>query len=54
MTDEASVRAFAAAEPHPSVMGRLANKMGATRFETVRAAGKALPLAWRDVIAAVD
>ena len=52
--DEASLRAFVAAEPHRSVMGRLQGKMGATSFKLEHVAGDALPPSWRKVSAAVD
>jgi len=52
--DEASLRAFVAAEPHRSVMGRLQGKMGATSFKLDHVAGEALPPSWREVSAAVD
>jgi hypothetical protein len=51
--DEGSLRAFVAAEPHRSVMGRLREKMGTTGFTLDRASGDALPPSWRDVADAV-
>ncbi len=52
--DEASLRAFVAAEPHRSVMGRLQGKMGATSFTLDHVAGEALPPSWHEVSAALD
>jgi len=51
--DEGSLRAFVAAEPHRSVMGRLRGRMGATGFQLDHAPGDALPPSWRDVSEAV-
>ena len=44
--DEASLRAFAAAEPHRSVMRRVPARMGESAFRTFAVTGRELPLTW--------
>jgi heme-degrading monooxygenase HmoA len=47
--DEAALRAFAAAEPHRSVMRRVPARMGASAFRPFDVRGADVPIAWRDV-----
>ena len=44
--DEASLRAFAAAEPHRSIMRRVPARMGASQFHPFTVSGADLPLGW--------
>jgi hypothetical protein len=47
--DEASLRTFAAAEPHRSIMRRVPGRMGASAFRPFDVAGRDLPIAWAAV-----
>jgi heme-degrading monooxygenase HmoA len=49
--DDASLRAFAAGEPHRSIMRRVPGRMGASTFHPFEVTGAELPLAWPDVVA---
>jgi hypothetical protein len=44
--DEASLRTFASAEPHHSVMRRVPARMADSAFRTFAVRGRELPLAW--------
>ena len=44
--DEAALRAFAAAEPHRSVMRRVAGADGRERVPDVHVTGREFPLTW--------
>jgi heme-degrading monooxygenase HmoA len=44
--DEASLRAFAAAQPHRTIMRRRPGRMGQSKFATFEVRGRDLPLTW--------
>jgi hypothetical protein len=44
--DEASLRAFAAAEPHRSIMRRVPGRMGLSAFQPFDVVGTDLPIEW--------
>jgi heme-degrading monooxygenase HmoA len=44
--DEASLRAFAGADPHIAIMRRQPARMGQSAFRTFEVAGRELPLTW--------
>jgi hypothetical protein len=50
-TDRPSLEAFATAEPHAGIMGRLRGRMGDTRFEFFAVAGSEVPIAWKEIAA---
>jgi hypothetical protein len=52
-TDQASLDAFAAAEPHRGIIQRLRPRMGASRFEFLRLRGSEIPKNWKDMMAPV-
>ncbi len=47
--DEASLRTFAAAEPHRSITRRVPGRMGQSVFHSFEVSGADLPLRWPDV-----
>jgi len=47
--DDASLRAFAGAEPHRSIMRRAPARMGASAFHPFEVTAADLPLGWDDV-----
>ena len=47
--DDASLRAFAGAEPHRSIMRRMPARMGASAFHPFEITAADLPLRWSDV-----
>ncbi len=47
--DEASLRTFAAAEPHRSITRRVPGRMGQSVFHAFEVRGAELPLRWPDV-----
>lgn len=47
--DRESLDAFATSEPHRRITARLADRMGATRFEFLTVAGSELPLGWDEI-----
>jgi len=51
--DEVSLRAFAGAEPHRTIMRRLSGRMGTTAFHRFDVVGADVPLTWRDVTSRV-
>jgi len=51
--DQASLDAFAAADPHRAITGRLRPLMGQTRFEFFRIPGSDLPPTWDQMKAPV-
>ena len=48
--DEASLRRFTGTEPHRSVMRRLQDRMGETRFKQLSAPGTVVPPRWHDAL----
>ena len=50
-TDDASLRAFASADPHRTIVARLRPRMNETRFEFFTVAGNDVPLSWGDAMA---
>ena len=48
---EDALKNFAGAEPHRSIIARLASRMGRTKFEFFPIAGADLPLAWDTIMA---
>jgi len=51
--DQASLDAFAAADPHRAIIRRLRPLMGQTRFEFFQVPGSDLPLTWDQMKASV-
>ena len=51
--DEASLRRFTGTEPHRSVMRRLQDRMGETRFTQLSAPGTVVPPRWHDALVAL-
>ena len=47
-TDQASLDAFAAAEPHRDIIRRLRPLMGPTRFSTTTLTGRNIPTTWAE------
>lgn len=47
--DDASLRAFAAGEPHRAIMRRVPRRMGASAFHPFEITAADLPLGWADV-----
>jgi heme-degrading monooxygenase HmoA len=47
--DDASLRAFAGAEPHRSIMRRIPQRMGTVELRRFEVAGSDVPLTWRGV-----
>src|SRR5215469_2944119 len=52
--DQASLDAFAAADPHLAIIRRLRPLMGQTRFEFLQVPGSDLPLTWEQMKAPVE
>ena len=49
--DQASIAAFARAEPHRQITRRLATRMGQSRFATFSVDGDAVPTTWAEMTA---
>jgi len=49
--DQASLDAFARADPHRQIVRRLAAHMGRSRFATFTVAGDAVPTTWAEMTA---